>query len=62
MKSGTIWFPADAELPIRAKMTIASKKRMLIVFEGIQGIAHYCWLLKDNTLDSPFFCEEMLSA
>jgi hypothetical protein len=40
---------------------IASEKRILIVFSGIHGIAHYCWLPKDNTLDSPFFCEEVLS-
>jgi hypothetical protein len=34
---------------------------MLVVFWGIYGIAHYCGLPKDNTLDSPFFCEEVLS-
>jgi hypothetical protein len=33
---------------------------MLIVFWGIHGITHYCWLPKESTLDSPFFCEEML--
>jgi hypothetical protein len=42
MKPGTIWLPADAELPVRVKRTIASSKRMLIVFWGIHGIAHYC--------------------
>jgi hypothetical protein len=41
--------------------TIASERRMLMVFWGIHGIAHYCWLPKDKTLDSPFFCEEVLS-
>jgi hypothetical protein len=35
---------------------------MLIVFWGIHGIAHYCCLPKDSTLDSPSFCEEVLSA
>jgi hypothetical protein len=34
---------------------------MLMVFWGVHGIAHYCWLPKDCTLDSPFFCEEVLS-
>jgi hypothetical protein len=33
----------------------------LIVFWGIHGIAHYCWLTKDSTSDSPFFCEKVLS-
>jgi hypothetical protein len=32
---------------------------MLIVFCGIQWIAHDCWLPKDNTFDSSFFCEEV---
>jgi hypothetical protein len=59
-KPGTIWLPADAELPFRVKRTITSKRRMLIVSWGIQGIVHYCWLLKDRILDSPFFCEEVL--
>jgi hypothetical protein len=57
MKPGTIWLPADAELPVRVKRTITSEKRMLIVFWGIHEIAHYCWLRKDSTLDSPFFRE-----
>jgi hypothetical protein len=30
-------------------------------FLGAHGIAHYCWPSNDNTLDSPFFCEEVLS-
>jgi hypothetical protein len=34
---------------------------MLIVVWGIHGIAHDCWLPKDCALDSPFFCEEVLS-
>jgi hypothetical protein len=34
---------------------------MMIVFGEIRGIAHYCWLPKGSTPDSPFFCEEMLS-
>jgi hypothetical protein len=34
---------------------------MLIIFWGIQGIAHDCWLPKDSTLDSPFFYEGVLS-
>jgi hypothetical protein len=34
---------------------------MPLVLWGIHGIAHYCWFPKDSTLDSPFFCEEMLS-
>jgi hypothetical protein len=46
MKPGTNWLPADAEL---------------LAFWGIHGIAHYCWLAKQSTLDSPFFCEEVLS-
>jgi hypothetical protein len=62
MKPGTIWLPADTELPVRAKRTIASAKRMLVVFWGIHGIAHYDWLPNDSTLNSPFFCEEVLSA
>jgi hypothetical protein len=61
MKPGTIWLPADAELPVRVKRTLASEKRVLIIFWGIHEIAHYCWLPKDNTLDSPFFREEVLS-
>jgi hypothetical protein len=61
MKPGIIWLPADAELPVRVKRTIASGKRMLIIFWGIHGIAHDCWLPKDSTLDSPFFWEEVFS-
>jgi hypothetical protein len=33
---------------------------MLIIFWGIHGIAHYCWLPKDSTLNSLFSCEQML--
>jgi hypothetical protein len=61
MKPGTFWLPADPDLPVRAKRTIASEKGTLVVFWGIHGIAHYCWLPKDSTFDSPFFCEEVLS-
>jgi hypothetical protein len=61
MKPETIWLPADAELPVRIKRTIASKQCMLIIFWRIHGIAHYCWLPKDSTLDWSFFCEEVLS-
>jgi hypothetical protein len=62
MKPGTVWLPTGAELPVRVKRTIVSKKWMLIVFWGIHGIAHYYyyWLPKDSTLDSRFFCEELL--
>jgi hypothetical protein len=60
MKRGTIWLPADAELPVSVKKTIASENRMLIVFWGIHGIAHYRWLSKESMLDLPFFCEEEL--
>jgi hypothetical protein len=60
MNPETIWPPADAELPVRVNRTIASERHMLILFLTIQGIAHYCWLPKDSTLDSPFFCEEVL--
>jgi hypothetical protein len=60
MKPGTVWLPADAELPVRVKRTIASEKHMLIVFWGIHEIAHYCWLSKDSILDPPFFYEEVL--
>jgi hypothetical protein len=62
MNPVTIWLPADTELPIRVRRTIASEKCMLIVFWGIHGIVHDCWLPKDSTLDSPFFCEEVLNA
>jgi hypothetical protein len=34
---------------------------MLIVFWGNHGIARHCWLPKENTLNSPFFCKEVLS-
>jgi hypothetical protein len=61
IKPATIWLPADAELPVRVKRTIASERRMPIVFWGIHGITHYCWLPKDNILNSLFFCEEVLS-
>jgi hypothetical protein len=61
MKPGTIWLPVDAELPFHVQRTTASEKRMLIVLWGIHGIAHYCWLPKDSTLDSPFFSEDVLS-
>jgi hypothetical protein len=57
MKPGTLWLPAELELPVRVKRTIVSEKRMLIVFWGIDEIAHYCWLPKDGILNSPFFCE-----
>jgi hypothetical protein len=60
MKPGIIWLPADAELSIRVKRITASEKGMLIVSWVIHGIAHYCWLPKDSTLDSPFFCEKVL--
>jgi hypothetical protein len=62
MKPGTVWLLADAERPVCVKKTIASEKRMLIVFWGIHGTKHYCWLPKDGTLDSPFFCKEVLNA
>jgi hypothetical protein len=62
MRSETIWLPADAELPVCVKRTIANENRLLIVFWEIHRIAHYCWLPKDSILDSPFFCEEVLSA
>jgi hypothetical protein len=62
MKPGTVWFPADAELPVRVKRTIVSETCMLVVFWGIRGIAQYCWRPKDSILDSPFFCEKVLSA
>jgi hypothetical protein len=42
MKPGTIWLPADAELPVCVKRTIAGEKRMPIILWGIHGIAHYC--------------------
>jgi hypothetical protein len=61
MKRRTIWLRADAELPVHVKRTIASEKRMLILFWRIHGIAHYCWPQKDSTLDSLFFCDEALS-
>jgi hypothetical protein len=61
MKRETIWLPADAELPVLVKRTIASEKRTLIVFWGTHGIARSCWLPKESTLDSPFFCEEVPS-
>jgi hypothetical protein len=61
MKPRTIWFPADVESLVRVKRTIASEKCMLVVFWRIHGIAHYCWLPKESTLDLPFFCEEVLS-
>jgi hypothetical protein len=54
MKPGAIWFPADAELLVRVKKTIASEKCMLIVSWGIHGIVHDCWLPKDSIVDSPF--------
>jgi hypothetical protein len=41
MKPGTIRLPADAELSVRVKRTIASEKGMGIVCWGIHGIAHY---------------------
>jgi hypothetical protein len=61
MKPWTIWPPAEAKLPVPVKRTIANEKRMLIVFWGIHGITQDNWLPKDSTLDSPFFCEEVLS-
>jgi hypothetical protein len=61
MKPCTVWLPTDAELSVRVKRTIANEKRMLIVFWGIHGIIHDYWLPKDDTLDLPFFCEEVLS-
>jgi hypothetical protein len=54
MKLGTIWLPADAELPVRIKRIIASEKPMLIVFWGIHAITHDCWLPEDSTVDSSF--------
>jgi hypothetical protein len=57
MKPGTVWVPADPELPVRVKRTTASQKRVLIVFWGIHGVAHYFWHSKDSTLDSSFFEE-----
>jgi hypothetical protein len=34
MKLRTVWLSADAELPVRVKRTIASEKRILMVFWG----------------------------
>jgi transposase len=56
----TIWVPTDAELPVRVKRTIASEKGMIVIFWGSHGIAYYCWVSKNSTLDSPFFCEEVI--
>jgi hypothetical protein len=61
MMSGTVWLPAEAELPTRVEKTVASAKRTLIVFWGIHEITHYYWFPKDRTLNSPLFCEEVLS-
>jgi hypothetical protein len=61
MTPGTTWLPADEELPVRVKRIIASEKGRPIVFWGIHGMAYYCWLSKDDTLDPPFFCEEVLN-
>jgi uncharacterized Fe-S cluster protein YjdI len=61
MKPWIVSLPADAELPVRVKRTIASEKRMLTVFWGILGITHSCWLPKESTIDSSFFCAEALS-
>jgi hypothetical protein len=58
MKPGVIWLPVDAELPVRVERTVASKKRMLIIFWGIHGISYYCWLPKDSTWDSPVFVKK----
>jgi hypothetical protein len=60
MKPGTIWLPADADIPVRVKGTIASGKRMLAVFWGIHEIAHYNWLPTESTIDSSLFREEEL--
>jgi hypothetical protein len=38
MKQGTIWLPADTELPVRVERTTANEKRILIAFWGIHGI------------------------
>jgi hypothetical protein len=61
MKPRIIWLPADAELLVRVKKTIANEKRMLMIFWEIHGITHYCWFPKESTLDSPFFREEVLT-
>jgi hypothetical protein len=61
MKPETIWLPTDGKLSVRVKRTVASEKRMLIVFCEIHGIIHSCWLPKDDPLDSSFFCKEVLS-
>jgi hypothetical protein len=37
MKPVIIWLPVDAELPVRVKRTMASEKRMFIVFWGFTG-------------------------
>jgi hypothetical protein len=52
MKPGIISLSVDAELAVGVKGTIASEMCILIVFWGIHGIAHDCWLPKDNTLNS----------
>jgi hypothetical protein len=60
MKPGTVWLPADAELLVRVKKAVESEKLMPIVFCGIHGITHYCWLPKDSRLDLPFFVKKYL--
>jgi hypothetical protein len=41
MKRGAIWLPAEAELLVRIKRTIASEKCMPIISWGIHAIARY---------------------
>jgi hypothetical protein len=60
MKPRTIWLPADAELPVHVKRQLQAKAHT----DHFLGNSRDRTLLlapKDSTLDSPFFCEEVLS-
>jgi histone-lysine N-methyltransferase SETMAR len=59
VKPGAIWLPADAELPVRVKRTIASEKVCWPFpgeFTGSHTIAG-----SHTTLNPPFLCEEVPS-
>jgi len=56
----SIWTVPGDEVPVRPRITVQSEKRMLIVFWGISGIVHRCWLPKGERLNAEFVLNNVL--
>jgi hypothetical protein len=57
---GSIWRSSEQQAPARLRLTIASEKRMLVVFWGVQGIVDRVWLPNDMRLNAELSLPEVL--